>query len=239
MHPEIRKVHIKRWLEKLGLSLFHYRGHRRFTDPVFYPEITSGGRGATICDVGGNVGQTSVDFRLSFPEARIDSFEPFPAAYEHLVQAAERYRFNAHKLALGETNTTTTVTADPNSPSTLNSLVSVQSDTTNQVPVEISINTLDSWLEANAIAKLDILKIDTEGFEVAVIKGASNTLSQKRLSSLIVEVGLAPHDSQHCDMQEIVALLESYGYRMANLFDVVHDPGPYMAYCNALFRPIP
>ena len=75
----------------------------------------------------------------------------------------------------------------PNEPR--NSLVTgVFDDEPNSQEVTIDIQTVDIYCKEHSIDKIDILKTDTEGFDVAVIEGASEFLSNQCVSAVISEI---------------------------------------------------
>ena len=88
--------------------------------------------------------------------------------------------------------------------------------------------TLDEYCEKNNIDKIDIVKIDVEGFEPDVIKGMKKLLENKRISIIILEVSptinrnISAHD-------EMYAELKNYGYDFYDvtgeclLLDAIHD----------------
>src|SRR5262249_1757452 len=63
--------------------------------------------------------------------------------------------------------------------------------------------TVDSVVEELEVRRLDVIKIDTDGDELAVLRGAIRTL-EKFHPLIIVETG--------CQGGEIVELLNDYGY---------------------------
>ena len=50
-----------------------------------------------------------------------------------------------------------------------------------------SITTLDNFVRENKVNMIDILKIDVEGFELNVIRGANVTLTQNKINILQIE----------------------------------------------------
>lgn len=54
-------------------------------------------------------------------------------------------------------------------------------------PLKVPVQRLDDLLDAQAIDRVDVLKIDVEGFEGEVIAGASASLSNGRIGAMLVE----------------------------------------------------
>jgi len=83
--------------------------------------------------------------------------------------------------------------------------------------IEIPVTTLDAHAEAEGLATIHFLKIDVEGFEIDVIRGARNLLRQKRVERILLEVGDLTCLNAGVAPDEIVAEIEALGY-------VLHAP---------------
>lgn len=75
---------------------------------------------------------------------------------------------------------------------------------------EVSVTTLDIFTERANIEKIDVLKIDAEGFDFSVLTGATRLLSNGNIAVIFVETA----ESQE-ERNEMNNLLSSYGYSMA------------------------
>lgn len=80
---------------------------------------------------------------------------------------------------------------------------------------DVSCITIDHFVGSSDL-KLDAIKIDTEGSELAILKGGVNTL-MSQLPLLLFEYDNKNTEQFGYDRDDIVALLESYGY---NKFEV-------------------
>jgi FkbM family methyltransferase len=79
--------------------------------------------------------------------------------------------------------------------------------------VEVNANTLDNLLQQNGIREQDVnwIKIDVEGAEYEVLKGATNILSKSKDIALLIEI----HNIGDTNFYEpILKLLDSYGFRV-------------------------
>jgi FkbM family methyltransferase len=85
----------------------------------------------------------------------------------------------------------------------------VEENQTKSRMIEVEVSTLDAFCKKNKISKIDFLKIDVEGHEWAVLKGAKETLSTLRPLCL-VEIEQRHHE--HLPIQEIVSWVEALGY---------------------------
>src|SRR6266481_3849718 len=115
-------------------------------------------------DVGGNIGQTVGNLREVFPHARIISFEPVPATFAEL-RANTRHDGNVQcvQAALGDSPGKALMTADPlNGQNTLNTLAHPDAPT-----VSVPVMVLDDYCVDEGIDRIDLLKIDTEGYEMS------------------------------------------------------------------------
>jgi FkbM family methyltransferase len=76
--------------------------------------------------------------------------------------------------------------------------------------VEVDANTLDSILQQNGIRQEDVnwIKIDVEGAEFEVLKGAHSILSKSKDIALLIEV----HGDPHVYRPKVEKLLDSYNF---------------------------
>ena len=81
-------------------------------------------------------------------------------------------------------------------------------DETNAVIYEVNVNTLDNFVTAYCILPT-LIKIDVEGHEFSVLKGAKNLISQ-HYPTFIIEIEQRHHSKM--DVNEVFKYLESYGY---------------------------
>ena len=84
-------------------------------------------------------------------------------------------------------------------------------------------NTLDNLLEQNKINFADInwIKIDVEGAEFEVLKGAQNVLSKSNDIAILIEI----HNSQNGTnlYRPIIEFLNRYNFRI--VYEKIHDGG--------------
>lgn len=79
---------------------------------------------------------------------------------------------------------------------------------------KIKINTLDNLLETQNFPQPDLIKLDVQGYELEVLKGAIKAL--KSTQAVIAEVSFFPFQSDMPVVHEVVGKLSEYGF-------VVHD----------------
>jgi len=89
--------------------------------------------------------------------------------------------------------------------------------------IEVNGNTLDNLLEQNKInfANINWIKIDVEGAEFEVLKGAQNVLSKSNDIAILIEI----HNSQNGTnlYRPIIEFLNRYNFRI--LYEKIHDGG--------------
>jgi FkbM family methyltransferase len=187
-----------------------------------------------IVDVGANVGNYALDYRSAFPEARIVCLEPVSKTFALLQKAIEGRRIETHRLALGERRGRATIFLTPYL--TTNSLIRPD-ETDIRGTEEVAIETLDSLAAAHDLRKIDILKIDVEGFDLAVLQGASELMRLRRVRFILIEVGFHPGDSRHVLFDDVRSLLMPLGFRLFGIYDQSPEWSgePRLRFANALF----
>jgi FkbM family methyltransferase len=192
-----------------------------------------------ICclDIGANVGQTAIKLNGYFPNAIIYCFEPIKNTYQQLGENINGYsNIVANNFAMGATIGEIEVFHREHSE--WNSLVDHLNKTARMTGASseiIQVNTIDNFVKENGIVKIDILKSDTEGFEMEVLKGANYCLSNQLIDFLYVEVGFSKEDKQHTYWVDIIQIMENYGYSFSGIFEKCYGPNMRIHYANALF----
>jgi FkbM family methyltransferase len=185
-----------------------------------------------VFDVGANEGQTSAAFQEHFQKASIHAFEPV-AAFAGLVrEKTAPDRTHVHQFALGSeagsafidvrSNQTSSLVPNPDEPSDRKE--------------EVQIKTVDGFCAEQAIKHIDYLKIDAEGFDMEVLKGARGMLDGKLVSFIQVEAGMTAHWRQ-IPLCDFVSFLTQYGFELFGLYDQVHcwTGEPWLLCANAVF----
>lgn len=191
-----------------------------------------------IFDVGANVGQSSLEFRRRFPSAEILSFEPVPSTFEQLRKnLGSAANIRAFPIAFGADQGQAHVVIQKKSVNN-----SLRQTVAEPVPSgaafeTVEIDTLDAFCARERIAQIDFLKIDTEGWDLEVLRGGNVLLSEHRVMCLQAEVGMNPFNHKHVPLHEIQEHLESRGYVLFGLYDQTPEwnGAARLQFCNAVF----
>jgi FkbM family methyltransferase len=190
----------------------------------------------TIFDVGANIGSMTLAYRKRFPDSRLYSFEPVNETFHKLKEATKHdSKIHCYNMALAARSGSATINIG--SKSGQNSLVvRQQGEVSSQ---EVRLITLDDFMNSQEkIKQIDILKIDVEGFERDVLKGAEKTLESGKILYIFIETTFREEDGKHTQFLQIQEILKEYKFNLMGLYDVY----PYWAggnaipFCNVLFK---
>lgn len=182
-----------------------------------------------VLDVGANNGQFASEIR-SFYKGEIFSFEPVSAAFEELKKAAAGdSKWKCFKLAMGNKTGTGSirVTEGTQLSSFLKQAPSCRmfGDQANKVDEElVPIRRLDEFLLENVPdlhERRIFLKVDTQGFDIEVIKGLGDCVGY--ISALQSEVSIVPLYEGMSHWTENMSLYEREGFVIAGMFPVTLD----------------
>lgn len=167
--------------------------------------------GDRVVDAGANIGyMTVLAARAAGPQGSVTAFEPHPELFRILRSNADETAkrpsapITLRNVALGETAGRATLVI-PDAMSTNDGIAHLGTATTaGERAIEVELTTLDDELGTDSIG---VLKIDVEGFEAAVLKGARRALTERRIREIVFE----DHDGPE---SETCRLLESSGYEI-------------------------
>lgn len=134
-----------------------------------------------VMDIGANMGNYSVMLRKSGITLPLFAFEPHPVAFRKLSAAAETYNFTAVPMGAGEESSTATIydyQGDGGSEhASMYKGVIEHLHKGKAEEATIALTTIDEFVALHHIQKIALLKIDTEGHELSVLKGARQTIA--------------------------------------------------------------
>lgn len=173
-----------------------------------------------IFDVGANVGQTAEQFNRDFPVADIYSFEPVLETFTKLNANVKHIdKVQCYHMALGESNGQMEIKTFTGKNSLLNSLNPVSMNMEGKSEI-IHIKTGDQFCNENRIEYIDLLKIDTEGFEVQVLKGFSGMIGNSKIGSIYCEVGFSKSNKRNTYINDVFEFLGERGFEFYGLYDM-------------------
>ena len=142
-------------------------------------------RVTTILDVGASEGRMALPFARAFPEAQVFGFEPVPNTFSVLrARTSGVPRIRCFDLALGAYDGEATIRlADRSGHNSLLNVVSEPGPDT----VTFAVLRGDSWASANAVVHVDVLKLDTEGYDLEVLVGFEDLIAAGKIQSVLVE----------------------------------------------------
>ena len=145
--------------------------------------IVKGIRKPTILDIGANIGLYSEAVLDLNPDVRIVAFEPSSTALKELYKRfSDDIRVSIIPLALGSVSAFQPLWSDE-AGSVLASLSKRKLDHFGidfDYSEQVEVTTLDTW-NITAQVKPDLIKMDVEGYELEILKGASETLKLARV----------------------------------------------------------
>ena len=228
-------------LDKSKFRGFHLLRDLRFYSAQFNLSIE------TIFDVGANIGQTSTELRKYFPNASIHAFEPINSTFEILSKNICHDRnVILNNVALGAEEKEITIFLQ--NESLINSLL-------NEVDIEVESKTMDRkqqtqkiqvlngnrYCNSNNIESVFLLKTDTEGYDLDVLMGFEEILSNHQISFILVEVTFNEDDLSHSSFYHVNEYMNKHGYKLSGLYDGIYYGGfqPDLNYCNCLWALLP
>jgi len=172
-------------------------------------------------DIGANVGFMTAYFAKRWQN--VTAFEPTPSVFACLQQNCTRDNIN--NIAIALSNETGTVLFAVQARSEINQIVS-STDVLRKhwSAIEVPAATLDSL----NLTDIDMIKIDVEGHELSVLKGAENTIRAQR-PLIAIEISF---ENKVLDKElskghtGALDLLKSWGYKEVwhNKYDYIMEP---------------
>jgi FkbM family methyltransferase len=236
------KAQIKRVLARMGWSLHRIR-----------PGIVSGlefGRDLALVvgtkpeplciDVGAHDGTFVQLLQARFRRPRIHAFEPAPEPFARLqANHGSDPGVTLVNSGLGGESGQIQFNIYPNQ--SLNSFLpmlpsgaALLGDGRLSRTITVPVQRLDDYAAATGLEVIDLLKIDTQGYELRVLSGASRLLESGNVRAIVVELNFAPLYEGQVRSHEVVGFLHDRGFRMVDVYEKCRI-NPFLGWCTAVF----
>jgi len=147
------------------------------------------GPGMTVVDVGANVGYyTWMAANAVGPTGKVLAVQPGPYAFERLqrvIRANQLRHVQCRNLALSDTSGRATLYVPKQAEGNYNPSLSPYLP--DMDPVDVKIARLDDVLDEAKIGGVDLMKVDVEGHELNVFKGAGKSIREGRIRAILCE----------------------------------------------------
>lgn len=165
-----------------------------------------------VVDVGAARGEWTIECRRLFPDARYLLIEPLTSHSAGLADLARRNpSVRVWCGAVGATDGTATIRCHGDQSSLL-----VANDTEfHGTDLEVPLRTLDSLVYAGELDRPDLVKLDVQGYELEVLRGAATVLENAEV--LVLELSFRRLYAGQPLAHEVIAFLGRQGFRIADI----------------------
>ena len=173
--------------------------------------------GMVVLDVGSNVGFYATFLaRLVGPTGRVHAFEPDPLCFAILERRARAHRNLAvNRIAVGDHEGLATLFCNRLNRAD-NRIHDSLGDAADEA-VAVPLTTLDRYCAEHGVDRIDALKIDVQGAEVAALAGMHDAMRRTKPAWMFIEFS-PPHLRDAGSSPEAFwQILEEYGYEAHSL----------------------
>jgi FkbM family methyltransferase len=166
-----------------------------------------------MVDIGSNFGYYAALW-LTKPDTRAIAVEPVPSTFALLDHNLQQFgeRGAAVNCCIGDRDEVVRLSFNPDWP--MHAAVKTTAPTGSEFFVPM--HTLPSLLAAHGAERVDVLKIDAEGFDVKILNAARPMFAEQRVQTVFWEY------AEGGETREIMAYLERCGYRRSPTMDGVN-----------------
>lgn len=237
-------------MKRLIKGFFEFFGFRisRLTKPdphqdAFEMQKNIAGNANVIFDVGAYVGEVALVYKHLFPGSKIYSFEPFPESYQKLKENVATSD-NIIAINKGLTNQSGKQKFYSNKYAPTNSLLAASADAdknwgkdvlSNLESIQAEFSTIDEFVEENNIAEIDILKMDVQGAEHLVLKGAERSLSKGLVKLIYTEIITRSTYEGQAELDVLLKMYKDYGFELFSFYNYSNNSLGQLRHVDAIF----
>jgi FkbM family methyltransferase len=213
---------------KLIKKLFPFSLKRRIKDHLGVPSLhwslqnlkKKGFVPLAVIDIGAYEGHWTTDFLEVFPDAKILMLEAQKSKEVYLKKMAEQFSNISYSIALLSAEDNKEVVFNENETASHINVLATKDELTKK---EINITkTVDTVLEEVKFFNPTFLKLDVQGHEIEVLKGASKAISSVEIC--LLEVTLLSLDDGSPLMLEVMKFMDDKGFQVYDISQFMRRP---------------
>lgn len=186
-----------------------------------------------LFDVGANIGQTALAMLTAFRSPRILAFEPSPSTVEVLRQAVSgRPNVTVEALALGDTKGFLPFHVIQEC--SVNDSLLAPTGNAGGKTIRVQTETIDEYCHRRGIESIDLLKIDAQGYDLRVLKGARRMLDARRVRLYSCEAIFQQMYEGQATLQDLLSFADEVGYKLMGFYEQTYVKNQ-LFYLDALF----
>jgi len=178
-----------------------------------------------VFDVGANTGQSAKKYLKAFADSKIYCFEPVKTTLLQLQRSLRGHNnILTFERALSSAKGTGKMVLE--GPSDMFFLLGSSHDMQpNDATLleEVQLETLDGFCRDQKIDHINYLKIDTEGADFEVLKGAENMLSQQTIDVIEVEAGMNSKNKRHVPFDVFSRFFEEKNHFLFGIYEQMNE----------------
>jgi FkbM family methyltransferase len=168
----------------------NFRNNKETGESFFIDKVLAPTNPQLCIDIGANIGKYTNEI-LKKTNSRVISFEPLSTTFKKLAETTEHQKERVKLENKGVSNKTgmLTIHYNPNAlaHASFSEDIKKVGYVSNKEKADVQVITLDRYCEENEISEIDLVKMDTEGFEAEVFEGAKNTFSKIKPKFIQIE----------------------------------------------------
>lgn len=185
-----------------------------------------------IFDVGAYHGLWISKYLKKFPNTKAYLFEPSSNSF---LRLSEKFK-NNKKVTINQialSNELGTQVFNLNTKQYTNSLLDLDNKASdswindkleNIAQEEVLVNTLDNFMLDNNLKRINLLKLDVQGYESRVLDGALNTLTKGMIDFVLLEVIVAPTYNKQSKVSTLFDIFEKCNFKLYGIYDIEKSP---------------
>lgn len=180
---------IRRKFRQLGYDITKFKPNKLGQHPYYDMRHFVNKEKPLVFDIGANVGQSIPRIREVFKDSIIHSFEPSPVAFKSLKEfAGSKKDVSIWNIGLGSSESK--LTLHDNNLTDMSSFLELGDEGWGEIKqkVDVDVTTIDNFSDKNNIDFIDIIKLDTQGFELEILNGAKKIISENKVGLILLEV---------------------------------------------------
>ena len=225
----------------LSLDKFWYKALIKYqvAPSIEHMNVLRSVRSELFIDIGANRGQFSLAAQKAFPSAEIMCFEPLTSAYKVLDTIfRSKPKVKTHHVAIGDAETEMAINVSKREDSSslldiLDSQTKIFPGTGRRDTEQVTVRRLSNFIPGEGLLKSIFVKIDVQGYELEVLKGALDII--KGINYFYIECSFLELYKGQAIASDVIEFLSNQGFLLDGIYNLHHDRAGMAVQADCLF----